>query len=85
MPITIENPTAEAICAALQNVPAHELARLREMLAPPINRNTQWSDEDLTDFANAGAALYEEVETKDSQIRSWKSSASCSHCPLFWQ
>ena len=37
MPITIENPTAEAIYAALRNVPAHEFARLREMLALPIN------------------------------------------------
>ena len=67
MPITIENPTAEAIYAALRNVPAAELARLREMLAPPINRNTEWSDEDLTDFAHAGAALYEELEAQEAQ------------------
>ena len=67
MPITIENPTAEAIYAALQNVPAHELALLREMLAPSVDRSTQWSDEDLTDFANAGAALYEELEAQEAR------------------
>ena len=67
MPITIETPTAEAIYAALRNVPAHELARLREMLAPTIDRSTQWSDEDLSDFADAGAALYEEIEAQEAQ------------------
>ena len=66
MPITIENPTAEAIYAALQNVPASELARLRAMLSPPINRSTEWSDEDLSDFSAAGAALYEEIEAQES-------------------
>ena len=49
MPITIENPTTEAIYAALQSVPASELARLREMLAPSVNRSTEWTDEDLSD------------------------------------
>ena len=67
MPITIENPTAEAIYAALQNVPAAELARLREMLAPKVDRSTQWSDEDLADFAHAGATLYEELEAQEAQ------------------
>ena len=67
MSITIENPTAEAIYAALQNVPASELARLRAMLTPSVNRSTQWSDEDLSDFSAAGAALYEEIEAQESQ------------------
>ena len=66
MPITIENPTAEAIYAALQNVPASELARLRAMLTLPINRSTEWSDEDLSDFSDAGAALYEEIEAQEN-------------------
>ena len=66
MPITIENPTAEAIYAALQNVPASELARLRAMLTPPVNRSAAWSDEDLSDFSDAGAALYEEIEAQEN-------------------
>ena len=66
MPITIENPTAEAIYAALQNVPASELLRLRAMLTPPVNRSTEWSDEDLSDFSAAGAALYEEIEAQEN-------------------
>ena len=66
MPITIENPTAEAIYAALQNVPESELARLREMLTPSVNRSTAWSDEDMSDFSAAGAALYEEIEAQEN-------------------
>ena len=65
MPILIESPTAEAIFAALRNVPVAELARLREMLAPNVNRSIEWSDEDLADFSNAGAALYEELEAQE--------------------
>lgn len=69
MPITIDKPTAEAIYAALQSVPPDELARLRELLAatPPIDRSTEWSDEDLADFSAAGAALYEEIEAQESR------------------
>lgn len=69
MPITIDNPTAESIYAALQSVPPNELARLREMLTatPPINRSTEWSDEDLADFSAAQSALTEEIEAQESQ------------------
>ena len=66
MLITIENPTAEAIYAALQSVPASELARLRAMLTPPVNRSTEWSDEDLSDFSAGGAALYERIEAQEN-------------------
>jgi len=66
MPITIENPTAEAIFEALKDVPAHELARLKTWLpSSPVDSNTEWSDEDLQDFSNAGAALYEEIEAEE--------------------
>jgi len=70
MPIVIEHPTAEAIFAALQQVPAEELVRLRALMeqsARPVNRSTSWSDEDLQEFSDAGAALYEEMENQELQ------------------
>jgi len=57
MPIVIEHPTAEAIFAALQQVPAEELVRLRALMersVAPVNRSTSWSDEDLQEFSDAG-------------------------------
>ena len=72
MPITIENPTADAIWQAVQHLPHPELARLRQLMdnAPslkkiPIDESTEWSDEDLRDFSNAGFALYEEIEAEE--------------------
>ncbi len=68
MPITIENPTAEAIYSALRDVPATELARLREMLAPASSADdyvrdpafsSEWSDEDLQDARRATGLLVE--------------------------
>jgi len=70
MPIVIEHPTAEAIFAALQQVPAEELVRLRALMersATPVNRSTSWSDEDLQEFSDAGFALYEEMEDQELQ------------------
>ncbi|BCM89809.1 hypothetical protein IAD21_01657 [Abditibacteriota bacterium] len=64
MSITIETPTAEAIFEALKNVPTRELARLKDLL-PSVDENTEWSDEDLQDFSNAGAALYEQIEEEE--------------------
>ena len=66
MPITIENPTAEAIFEALRGVPATELARLKTLL-PSIDESTTWSDEDLQDFSNAGATLYDEIEAQEAK------------------
>ena len=70
MPIVIEHPTAEAIFAALQQVPAEELVRLRALMersVAPVNRSTSWSDEDLQEFSDAGAALYEQIEDRERQ------------------
>ncbi len=69
MSIVIENPTAEAALQALNQLPAVELARLRELLttAASIDRNTEWNEEDLADFSAAGAALYDEIEAQESQ------------------
>jgi hypothetical protein len=39
---------------------------------PVVDESTEWSDEDLSDFSNAGAALYERIEAqekKDVQTR----------------
>ena len=75
MSITIENPTAESVFEALKQLPAEEWQRLRAMLittTPVVDESTEWSDEDLSDFSNAGAALYEEIEAqevKDAQTR----------------
>lgn len=65
MSITIENATAESVFEALKQLPAEEWQRLRDMLittTPLIDESTEWSEEDLRDFSNAGAALYEEIE-----------------------
>jgi hypothetical protein len=65
MSITIENPTAESVFEALKQLPAEEWKRLRAMLittVPVVDESTEWSDEDLSDFSNAGAGLYEEIE-----------------------
>ncbi len=67
MPITIDKPTAEAIYAALQNVPPNELARLREMLTPTQpddysndpSYSSEWSAEDLADARRATGQLIE--------------------------
>ena len=67
MSITIESPTAEAALEALRKLPAGEMERLRQLLNPstPVDENTEWSDEDLSDFSAAGAALYEEIEAQE--------------------
>ncbi len=71
MSITIENPTAEAALEALQQLPLSELERLKALLGQPANgasrihESTEWSDEDLSDFSAAGAALYEEIEAQE--------------------
>ena len=62
MPITIENPTAEAAFAALQQLPEDELARLQQMFAKPKidygeNYQSYWTEEDLEDAARATALL----------------------------
>ncbi len=69
MSITIESPTAEAALEALQKLPQGEMERLRQFLLAPIStsidESTEWSDEDLSDFSAAGAALYEEIEAQE--------------------
>ena len=73
MGITIESPTAEAALEALQKLPLTELERLKTLLGQPTNgashvdTNTEWSDEDLSDFSAAGAALYEEIEAQETK------------------
>ena len=62
MPITIENPTAEAIWRAAQQLPKGELARLQQMFAQSKidcgeNYQSHWTEEDLADAARATALL----------------------------
>lgn len=70
MPITIENPTAEAVWKAVQQLPQDELARLRELLAVTPSENgddyfndptysSEWSEEDLADARRATGQLIE--------------------------
>ena len=50
MTITIENPTAEAIYEALQQLPSEELARLQQMFVRASygeNYRDYWTDEDI--------------------------------------
>ena len=68
MTITIENPTAETLYKALQTIPAQELTRLGALLTrnnSVVDESTEWSEEDLRDFSNAGFALYEEIEAEE--------------------
>ena len=68
MTFTIENPTAETLYQALQQVPANELARLAALIVkqnPVIDESSEWSEEDLRDFSDAGFALYEEIEAEE--------------------
>ena len=63
MPITIENPTAEAAFAALQQLPQEELSRLKQMFSQPNygeNYANDWSEEDLRDLDRATAQLIDE-------------------------
>lgn len=62
MSITIENPTAEAIRRAAQQLPQDEMARLKQMFnsTPAVNQNNDWSDEDLSDLDRATAQLIDE-------------------------
>jgi hypothetical protein len=53
MSITIDHPTAEAIYAALQQVPAGEIVRLREMLEAPA---AEMQDEEETAWRRASRA-----------------------------
>jgi len=60
MAITIENPTAEAAFAALQQLPQEEFARLKQMFAKAnYGEGYQdfWTDEDLEDAARSTALL----------------------------
>lgn len=66
MSITIENPTAEAIIAAIKSqIPPREFERLKELLnqekpywEDPVYSG-EWSDEDLRDAQHATALLIE--------------------------
>ncbi len=66
MAITIENPTAETIYAALRDVPAREIERLKELLnaksphAKACDFKSDWSEEDLSDLDRATAQLIDE-------------------------
>ncbi len=62
MPITIENPTAEAAFQALRQLPFDELKRLKEMFAvatPGEGFQDFWTDEDIKDFRHSTARLME--------------------------
>ena len=63
MPITIENPTAEAVWQAVQQLPQEELSRLKQMFSQPNygeNYANDWSEEDLSDLDRATAQLIDE-------------------------
>ncbi len=62
MPITIENPTAEAAFQALRQLPTDELKRLKEMFT--VIHSSEgfqdfWTDEDIEDFRRSTARLME--------------------------
>jgi hypothetical protein len=62
MPITIENPTAEAALEALQQLPSEEFARLKQMLVEAnYGEDYQdfWTEEDMRDAARSSALLFE--------------------------
>lgn len=65
MSITIENPTAETIYAALRDVPAPEIERLKVLLNAEksywenASFSSEWSEEDLRDAAHSTALLIE--------------------------
>ena len=65
MSIPIENPTAETIYAALRDVPAREIERLKELLNAGKSYwddpaySSEWSEEDLRDAAHSTALLIE--------------------------
>lgn len=64
MPITIENPTAEAIYSAVLFLSEEEKRKLRsllqrdELLSDPAY-SEEWSDEDLRDATRSTALLIE--------------------------
>ena len=66
MVITIENPTAETIYAALRDVPAREIERLKELLNAEkpywedATFSSEWSEEDLRDLDRSTAQLIDE-------------------------
>lgn len=66
MAITIENPTAETIYAALRDVPAREIERLKELLNAQkpywedAAYSSEWSEEDLRDLDQNTARLIDE-------------------------
>jgi len=67
MSITIENPTAEEIIAALKReIPASEFERLKNLLSsdtPPWedpSYSSEWSEEDLRDLDLHTARLIDE-------------------------
>ena len=64
MSITIENPTAEAVWQAIQQLPQNEVARLKELFdnsSQPvqIDESTEWSGEDIEDFKRSTQRLIE--------------------------
>ena len=61
MPITIENPTAEAALEALRKLPSAEMERLRQLLevSNPVNESDEWSEEDIEDFRRSIHRLIE--------------------------
>jgi len=64
MTITIDNPTAEAIYAALKQVPAKEVTRLREMLNTPEAETIQEEEAAWYQASSASAArFFDEEET----------------------
>ena len=65
MSITIENPTAETILAALRDVPAGEVERLRTLLnsrsiMDDPSYSDSWSEEDFRDLDRYTARLIDE-------------------------
>ena len=66
MSIIIENPTAEKIYAALRDVPAPEIERLKVLLNAEkpywedAALSSEWSEEDLRDLDRNTARLIDE-------------------------
>ncbi len=64
MSIVIENPTAESIFAALQDVPAEELSRLKQMLlSQPREETIEEEEADWCRIAAHSAARFHEGES----------------------
>ena len=62
MSIVIENPTAESIFAAWQDVPVEELARLSQMLSQPREETIEEEEAEWRRIAAHSAARFDEEE-----------------------